>query len=634
VVSLTVLNVYRVLLASACVASVSVAAGAVQQQPTPQFRTGVDLTRVEITVLHKDTRKPIPGLTAEDFVIKVDGDVQRVATLAEVKVPSAREAAAPGFAEAAHDVAGNDRPSPRLFVIVMNDAAGGSDSFNRRTGIRIAHRLIDGLGPHDRAAVVFARDNRNAQDLTADRTLLRRAVDQFNPMGTVGIKPFEVLRRAQQFLSDMPGYRRALVFISPVATVSLQTFGPNLFGIDEDAEADGRELRAIATGARIGHVPIYMFSTHGLHAPTAQDIRRGGRNAGYEAHLEIFRTIADLTGGRTVAANNSPAQLVPAVFEELASYYALAYENTYPPDGRRRWLQIQVKRRDAMVMPSRVLIRATRSAGGVKADAALEPGRESGLAEALAAPLPSGDVPLRLSSVPLAVPGKREQAVALTLGLPRVPAGAKEELRVRLMLFDGEGRREILGQTHDVKVTGPDPPSEWNEMAMRMDLRPGRYQLRIAAERLSTSKAGSVHATVIIPDFAGDALSLSGVAIGRTASAPVGGREALADLLPFAPTVARMFASGDRVGALLRVHQSARRPAQPVVMETDVLDAAGAVVHSGSRTIRAEAFAEGSGVEHRVELPLATLTAGDYLLRFVAMAGEARAQRDVRFSVK
>jgi hypothetical protein len=171
-------------------------------------------------------------------------------------------------------------------------------------------------------------------------------------------------------------------------------------------------------------------------------------------------------------------------------------------------------------------------------------------------------------------------------------------------------------------------------MAMRMDLRPGRYQLRIAAERISTSKAGSVHATVIIPDFAGDALSLSGVAIGRAASAPVGGREVLADLLPFAPTVARTFASGDHVGALLRVHQSAGRPAQSVVMETAVLDAAGTVVHTGSRTIRAEAFADGSGVEHRFELPLATLTAGDYLLRFVAMAGAARARRDVRFSVK
>jgi hypothetical protein len=69
-------------------------------------------------------------------------------------------------------------------------------------------------------------------------------------------------------------------------------------------------------------------------------------------------------------------------------------------------------------------------------------------------------------------------------------------------------------------------------------------------------------------------------------------------------------------------------------METEIINAAGAVVHTASRTMAADAFAESVGVEHRFELPLATLTAGDYLLRFVATAGQARAQRDVRFSVR
>ncbi|MEX2663212.1 MAG: hypothetical protein WD227_14880 [Vicinamibacterales bacterium] len=427
----------------------------------------------------------------------MDGDVQRVATLAEVTVPLAREAAAPGFVEAAHDVAGYDLPRPRIFVIVMNDAAGGNDPFDRQTGKRIAHRLIDGLGPEDKAAVVFARDNRHAQDLTADRTLLRRAVDRFNPMRTMGVDGFSVLQRAQKFLNAMPGYRRVLILISPVASAPVKPFGPNAFGIDEFAEAQSRQVSAIAAGSRIGHVPIYLFSTHGLHAPTAADMRGDGRNAAYENHLETFRTIANLTGGRTIAANNAPADVAPAVLEELSTYYALAYESTYPPDGRRRWLQVQVKHPEAMVMPSRVLITATKPAPDVKAGAALDPRRDSGLTEALGAPLPAGDVPLRLSSVPIAVSKKREQALALTLGLPRVPVGVHEQFTVRLMLFDGEGRREILGQTHDVKITGEEAAGDWNEIALRLDLRPGRYQMRIAAERASTKTAGSVHATVV-----------------------------------------------------------------------------------------------------------------------------------------
>ena len=93
---------------------------------------------------------------------------------------------------------------------------------------------------------------------------------------------------------------------------------------------------------------------------------------------------------------------------------------------------------------------------------------------------------------------------------------------------------------------------------------------------------------MIIPDFERDALSLSGVAIGRAVGPPVGDREALADVLPFAPTVVRALTKGDRIGALLR-GQSTRRPAQSVLMESEIVDAAGAVVHAASRTLAAGA---------------------------------------------
>jgi len=83
--------------------------------------------------------------------------------------------------------------------------------------------------------------------------------------------------------------------------------------------------------------------------------------------------------------------------------------------------------------------------------------------------------------------------------------------------------------------------------------RPGRYQLRIAADRKRTRTAGAVHATLVVPDFGQDALSLSGVAVGRAAAPPLAGREVLADLLPFAPTTGRAFGAADKVGARLSV---------------------------------------------------------------------------------
>ena len=602
--------------------------GAQQQQP-PRFETGIELTRVEVTVLHKDTRKPIRGLTAEDFVVKVDGKVQRVATLAEVESPGPSAAPTAAFVEAAVDVTANDRPRPRVFVILMNDARGGNDPFTRQTGIAIGHRLIDSLGPEDMAAVVFTRDNRHAQDLTADRTLLRRAVQRFNPITTIGISPLGVLRQTQVFLAGMGRYRRAVMFVSPVMTGGTDRFSGSKW---READLVDPEITAVSATSRISYVPIFVFGTDGLLAPTADDISRyRGRNPIDQQFSELARTIASLTGGKAVVETNAPGTLVPAVFEELSSYYILAYENTYSLDGRHRWLQVDVKHPDAMVIRPRTLIAPGRT---VARRRVVDRAEDSGLLEAIAAPMPVGDLPLRLSNVAVAVPGQREQAVALTLGLPAVALGAVEAFRVRLMLFDSEGRRELLTQTHDVRVPGREMrPGELNEMALRLDLRSGRYHLRIAAEQPSIGKAGSVHATLIVPDFEREPLSLSGVALLRPAGAPIGGREVLATLFPVAPTAVRRLQRIDRVTAVFRVHQPTRSSAQAVVLDTAILDTAGGEVHAATREIRADAFADGAGVEHRFDLPLATLEPGDYLLRFIASSGKNHVQRDVRFSV-
>jgi hypothetical protein len=103
--------------------------------------------------------------------------------------------------------------------------------------------------------------------------------------------------------------------------------------------------------------------------------------------------------------------------------------------------------------------------------------------------------------------------------------------------------------------------------------------------------------------------------------------------LPFLPTVARIFATADHVGALLRVHQPEKRPVA-VQLETQVLDAAGDVVASDLKVLEASTFSGGAGVEHRFELPLRALGAWDYLLRCVATGTGKPVTREVRFSIR
>ncbi len=625
----------------ACVALVRADQAPQQQAQPPQFRASVDLTRLDVTVLDERTRKPIRGLTADEFVVKVGGDVQRVATMAEVEVPTGPSDEPSAFVEAAHEIARNSTTRPRLFVIVMNDAQGSNDPFERKTGKAIAHRVVDHLGPDDLAAVVFYVHNQHAQDFTTDRAALRRAIETFNPMDFPG---GNALRRSAKFLAGMRGYRRAIVYISAMikphgamSAVGIERLGPpSLPTVETPGGDDWRAL--VGTGAEswLSHIPIYPFSTAGLRAPTARNLLMGRlTNIGHVRTEDVLRSVADMSGGRVIAGHNAPSNEVPSVFEELSSYYTLGYEPTYPLDGEMRWLQVSVTRPGTVVLPNNVPFTTPRSLAGT-ARTALGPERSSGLVAVLESPVPTGDIPLRLTHLPIAQRGQREQMLALTLGLPPLE-GKAGQFRATVMIFDGEGRRRLLTQTQDVTLSGDFTRSaSGTDVAIPLPLPPRRYAVRVFVERTDTepAMAGSVYSTVTIPDFARAPLSLSGVAISHAAAGPVAGREALEGVLPFAPTTTRAFLRTDQVSAYFRIHQAAGRRLGNVLLDTEILDQSGDIVFAETRSIDAGRFSDGAGVEHRHNLPLSTLEPGEYLLRFVATVGEHREQRDVRFSVK
>jgi hypothetical protein len=211
-----------------------------------------------------------------------------------------------------------------------------------------------------------------------------------------------------------------------------------------------------------------------------------------------------------------------------------------------------------------------------------------------------------------------------------------EDVCLEVFVTDGEGRKQILRRQQSARMTRTDGQASEYEVATRVDLPPGRYHLRVAATRSSDAATGSVFTTFTVPDFAREPLTMSGVAIGRAPTRAVGGREALADLLPFAPTVERAFATSDTVGALVRLFQTPRNPAAPVTVATRITDASGSVVFERSNILPASAFESGQGADHQFEFPLSTLTPGQYLLSFTAPAA-ARApevRRDVRFTVR
>ena len=200
---------------------------------------------------------------------------------------------------------------------------------------------------------------------------------------------------------------------------------------------------------------------------------------------------------------------VPGIFEENSLYYLVGFRSAdRATDGRLHRVQVKVNRPDAIVH-TRIGYFPTREASNARQKRERMP-----LDAALATDLPAREIPLRLSAVAFAVPGHREAAVAIVSAV-HLPNGAQApSIEVATAALDRDyAIRGLYRQT----LASP-PGGAVVETFSRLLLKPGRYEIRLAAE--AAGKSGGAKTFVEIPDFGKEPLSLSGLAIERT---PLGG---------------------------------------------------------------------------------------------------------------
>jgi VWFA-related protein len=611
------------------------------QQTPPVFRAGVDVVEMNVSVWDKD-RKPVRGLKAEDFTVLEDGKPQKIVAFSEVYTPPPAAPSAPWIRDVAPDVEANDVKDKELFVIVLDDAnLTGSPKYIPISEVNVsktvAKAAIERLQPGDVAAIIFSNDSAKGQSFTSDRSKLLRAIDtltvgpNYNGVPSKGgagsnsrttqaeydCRPMwlatDALRSAVEALSGVPHRRTSVLFISVGPdTPILGTVEPGEPRLQCVAKAQGNTLEVLKMAQR-ANVNVYTVDPSGLSPPWVP----GGDSVKYLVGM------AENTGGRAIVDTNDEVGHLAAVMDDMRAYYLLGYELTdRKSDGRFHRVEVKVNRPGVEVHS-----RSTR----------YDPLPDKPSADATATPsesavggfLPKDDLRVEAAVAPFVTGAQATTVqVALTVRAPVAsPLGPRDQADLLIRAFTPDGR--AMGTTHETVPVVVDAGSTF-EVASRIDLKPGRYSLRIAVTSKTAGRTGSVYTDVVVPDFAKDPLSLSGVVMTESAGSSLRG-DALAALTP---TTTRVLDQSDRMQAFLRVYQGGTAAISPVAVKVRIVDEKNTAVVDRTDTLPATVFSSGRQADYSYRLPLSTLKAGQYWLSIQAAIGKQSVRRDVRFSVR
>ena len=169
----------------------------------------------------------------------------------------------------------------------------------------------------------------------------------------------------------------------------------------------------------------------------------------------------------------------------------------------------------------------------------------------------------------------------------------------------------------------------------RLELPKGRNEIRLAVRR-SDGSLGSVVTYVDVPDFTSGRVAMSGLVLeSGVASPPVlSGRDASPGDVAVTPT--RVFERDARVQAAGVLYRHTNVPWERIALSAELRDAAGTAVRRDVEAVWRSAETSSLERAFSIELPLADLPEGGYVLNVNARVDQGRrpvVSRDVPFRV-
>lgn len=656
---------------------------AVSQQvplvPPVSYDTTVTLVEVD-AVVTDDQGRVLRDLRIDEFQVLEDGTPQTIDRVGFVEIPIERErrpaSQAPGPPA---DVRTNQQGfDGRLYVLLLDDV---HTALSRTDRVKAAARRFveQNLAPGDVAAVVHLAGPPGAgQGFTSDGQMLLASVERFSGKAlrsetlnlidkyneqmqlTAGAMRGGSLPSAEQIRDpDEPARAdRARVVFDQIARVAEQVatvrgrrkaliwFGEGL--AYDMFDATGRRQaslvlesarRAVAAAGR-ANLAVYGVDVRGLQGVGQEAMQISsppdpstGFDAGRLARelarsQDNLRQVSSDAGGFAIVNTEEFATAFERVVEENSAYYLIGY---YPKndkaDGAYRSLEVRVSRPGARVRARRGYTLSRGAAGPTLPGLPAVP---AALREVLAGPLPRPGLAMAVHAAPFRGAGGKtsvlvtsEYAASAFAGRDRAASGA-DELQASVIAIDPDGRVQASDHASvDLRVK----PETERAMAVlgfrvhaRLELAPGRYQLRVGGLLTATGLTGSVYRDIEVPDYSDGALRMSGLALTCVVAAytpTARADERLRDVLPAPPTTMRDFRNDDRVGVFAEVYEDGAPPRQDITFTTLVRRADGAEILRRREMVAHEDLGRAEG-GYVTQVPLGDIPPGDYVLRLEA----------------
>jgi VWFA-related protein len=624
--------------------------------PQPVFRTGINFVRVDVIVTDRQGN-PVDDLKLEDFEIVEDGRPQKAETFRLVRIDTLTQ---PGYTQRTirtrtdEETAAQDENS-RIFAFFLDDY-----HVRRETSMGVKKPVMEfianQLAPSDLVTVMHPLTPTDAAVLSRNHQGVINAVDRFvgrkydyEPINEVergyvyrlNPQAIEMIRRQVSLtairgmctkLGSLREGRKSLILVSegytsllppqlrsnlPGAVAAPGDLTRDPFAAENNLLEDrarfsadfdmSRELQDVFDTCNRNNTSIYALDPRGLSTgefDISTNISMRTSQDYLNASMDALRTLADNTDGRAIVNRNDLGVAMRQIVRDASAYYLIGYTTTAPTDGKFHEIRVRVKRPGVQVRARRGFWAYTNE-DVRRAEAGPRAGPPPAVTRALAAiaPLTNRRYIRTWIGTERGADG-RTRVTLLWEPLPPTPGVKRDEPR-RVSLLATAPSGDIVYRGRVPAELAP----AGSGGTVSFQAPPGPLDLRLTIEGDGTGTLDVEDRDLVVPDLAAPAVTLTTPKVWAARNAREFTQITTAEPPP-PPAAGREFRRTERL--LVRFEAFAPGTVPPT--------AAARLLNQQGTKMTDVTVASPAGGAFQIDLPLANLAAGQYLLELTATA--------------